>query len=94
MVDSVSAIGARALSVGSPSDVTVDERTGGNVAKAEVTASKPSLTVTDGEQNTAAAVVEKARPHNVRREDRIRHDDPTLIPGDVLRAQNNTPATV
>lgn len=94
MIDSVGAIETKTSSVGFPSDVKVNERSGGSVAKAEETASKPSLTVTDGAQNTAAAVVEKTRPHNVRREDLIRHDDSTLIPGDVLRAQNNTPATV
>lgn len=87
MVDSVGAVGARAQSVFLSADETVNERAGGSVAKAEETASKPSLRVTDGAQNAAAAVVAKANPRAVRQADRLVPTAATQTVDDLIAAQ-------
>ena len=91
MTGAIEAIGRNTPVNTTPDVFATDGRSG----KAEQTASmKPSLVVTQGAQNRAASAVEKATEKAQKLDDRLRHDDPTLIPGDVLRAQNNTPATV
>ena len=91
MTGAIEAIGRN-----TPVNTTPDAfATDGKSGKAEQTASmKPSLVVTQGAQNRAASAVEKATEKAQMLDDRLRHDDPTLVPGDVLRAQNNTPNPV
>ena len=91
MAGAIEAIGRNTPVNTTPDVFAIDGRSG----KAEQTASmKPSLVVTQGAQNRAASAVEKAEAREVRLDERLRHDDPTLVPGDVLRAQNNAPNSV
>ena len=91
MIESIEALGRRTPIQTAPDVFATDGRSG----KAEQTAAmKPSLVVTQGAQNRAASAVEKATEKAQKLDDRLRHDDPTLVPGDVLRAQNNTPNPV
>lgn len=87
MIDSVGAVGARTQSVGFSVDETVSERAGGSVAKAEETAAMPSLKVTDGARNVAAAVVEKAKPRTVRHDDLHVPTAATQTVDDLIAAQ-------
>ena len=66
----------------------------GKSGKVEQTASmKSSSVVTLGAQNRAASVVERATEKAQKRDASLCHDDPTLIPGDVVRNQHNAPVT-
>ena len=91
MIGAIEAVGRNTPVNTTPDVFATDGRSG----KAEQTASmKPSLVDTQGAQNRAASAVEKATEKAQKLDDRLRHDDPTLVPGDVLRAQNNVPNPV
>ena len=85
MIESIEALGRRSPVKTAPDVFATD----GNSGKAEQTAAaKPSLTITQGRHNRAAAVVEKAEPNEVRLDERLRHDERT-ISADELLGKNN-----
>lgn len=91
MIGSIEAVGRNTPVQTAPDVFATDGKSG---KAAQTAAMKPSLVVTHGAQNRAASVVEKATEKAQALDDRLRHDDSTLVAGDVLRAQNNVPNPV
>ena len=98
MIGSVEAVGQktraqRAKDVMAVADIMAADGESG-MAEQAVTA-KSSLTITPGRRNRASSVIEKGKPRQVQQDEQLRHNDPTLIPGDVLREElGGVPKTV
>ena len=90
MLEAIEAMGRRTPVLAAP-DVFATDGTSGQAE--QTAAAKPSLTVTHGQHNRAASVVEKAEPTKVRLDERLRHDEPT-ISADELYRKNNVPQLV
>ena len=90
MTRTVEAMG-RLTSVNTTPDVfAINGRSG----KTEQTASaKPSVVVTSGAQNKATSAVEKVTERARKLTDRLCHDEPECVPGDVFLAKNGIPVT-
>ena len=91
MIESIEAIGRRTPVQTAPDVFATD----GNRSKTKQTAAaKPSLTITQGQHNRAASGVEKAEPAEVRLDERLRHDDATLVTAEYLQKENGVHSIV